>query len=483
MPSNRPRFSELKSAPDATLCPNSSDSAGRAWCPSTGKVLTRALIFNSRKTLAVALFAGFLLAGDSEAIAQSAVSTADDGPATPVLVWGHERLAWDQYAPTTRDLGRYVFTALIDGQFQEPLENVACASIVGDNGYECSSRLPRMAPGSHSIQVAARLSSDATAGPLSTPLQVTLQARSTADVNDAMRRSAVGGGHAVAVDASGAVGLSSLPDGRILISYEDGRIVAVTDGAPTVAVDLKQTLGGEQDFRLLALAVDPRFAITRFVFAAYATETGLTIARLREVNGTLGDHAVVRAGLPRSIADPATAIAIGADRKLYVATGGSDGDRLRDPYASQVLRLNLDGSTPDDSAAAPIVAAGMQRPASIGWSDDGSMWIVGANGKSEVEARSIPSANPLLNSRIHLLPTSPPDEGRLVAIAREGEIVLLADDRRSLLLLVPAPGGGEARPSKWLVRGELGLIHAIGQGAGESLLVLSDRGLSVIPPR
>ena len=134
---------------------------------------------------------------------------------------------------------------------------------------------------------------------------------------------------------------------------------------------------------LLALALDPAFERTRFVYALYTAETRnggwrFRIARFREAGGRLGERAVVVDGLPASPRHPAGALAFGADGKLYAAfdDGGDAGDAARpSSHHGKMLRLNPDGSTPQDLAS-PVFESDLRSPRGFDWHPrSGALWI------------------------------------------------------------------------------------------------------------
>src|SRR6185503_12500433 len=122
--------------------------------------------------------------------------------------------------------------------------------------------------------------------------------------------------------------------------------------------------------RLLAIAIDPDFARTRFVFAIVAGGGTFSVIRVREVGGTFGDRAVLLGGV-RAGSEPAAALRFGPDTKLYAAFDDGGEARLMGDAASpngKILRLNADGTTPEDQAgASPIYAAGSSSPAGLDW--------------------------------------------------------------------------------------------------------------------
>jgi glucose/arabinose dehydrogenase len=124
---------------------------------------------------------------------------------------------------------------------------------------------------------------------------------------------------------------------------------------------------------LLAIAIDPDFARTHYVFAIYtgdARENTFMLARFREAGGTLADRAVLLDRVPVAAAARAS-LRFGEDGHLYAAFdgGGSDG-RGTDAasFNGKVLRLNADGTTPNDARAlSPVIATDLVAPVGLAW--------------------------------------------------------------------------------------------------------------------
>src|SRR4029079_18764979 len=119
-------------------------------------------------------------------------------------------------------------------------------------------------------------------------------------------------------------------------------------------------------------------------FAAYTAPSRsgamvFTVARFREVSGTLGDRAIILDGVPAA-RTPSAALRFGPDGKLYAAfDDGGDPARRQDAasFNGKVLRFNADGTTPADAAGgSPVVAAGYGSPIAIDWDRvTGTLWV------------------------------------------------------------------------------------------------------------
>lgn len=157
-------------------------------------------------------------------------------------------------------------------------------------------------------------------------------------------------------------------DGRLFVAERGGAVRVMRDGrlaqTPALTLDDVWTAGGSG---LLALALDPDFERSHYVYALYtavsrAGDPVYRIARFREVHDTLGERAVLLDGVAAPVADAAGALRFGPDGKLYAALD------------QDVLRLNADGTTPEDQRS-PVFARRDVAPRSLDWQGGtGTLW-------------------------------------------------------------------------------------------------------------
>ena len=167
-------------------------------------------------------------------------------------------------------------------------------------------------------------------------------------------------------------GMDFLPDGAALITERGGTLRLWADGAlDPRPVEGVPTVWASGQGGLLDVLVHPDFAQTGWVYLSVSHPAGGGAANTRVVRAifdrdahTLRDvRVIVDAGPPgRGGRHFGSRLAIGGDGKLYVSSGDR-GDRPRaqalDDLAGKLLRLNLDGSIPDDN---PFVNEPGARP-------------------------------------------------------------------------------------------------------------------------
>jgi hypothetical protein len=334
---------------------------------------------------------------------------------------------WDQPSLDVASLADLTFTAYVDGLF-DLLEDVRCSSEQRESGFECSSRLPRMIPGPHAIEITATDRSN-NVSERSAALNVVLRSSSTFE-----RVASTTARGAFSLDVEQVLGalvdvadIAALPDGTVIVGEKRGRILTTSQGKmPTTAVDLRTVDQSTTQIELLALAVAPDFAKTHAVFAAYSTQRGLRLVRFTEANGVLLNHAVLREDLSIAPLAPSAALAVGPDNKIYLAIN------------EQVFRLNVDGSTPVDGSASGLFSPGVQQPEKLTWNiDQQVMWLLGSTpqGGSELQAIALGDRGrgtilrsyglgPLNVTSLAVLPESPGRNSRLIVTPRDSSDLL-----------------------------------------------------------
>jgi hypothetical protein len=356
--------------------------------------------------------------GGSSPAPPSAEAPPDVPGATRVT--GTERLGWNQPGYTAGLL----FRAYVDGN-AVALDSATCNE---EPEAMCSSPLPAMTDGVHTIALAA-VSGYGLEGPHSEP--VTLQKVSARSVVSAaafpdarvsagaLRLEAVvttSAGLSFAADVvarglNGPLQLASTPDGRLLVADADARVRVIRPGEAepgALALDARGLLqpspaGG------LGLAVHPDFARNRFVYVSFLAQDGpertwLRIVRLREVGDTLGEPStlfearVVAAAKPTQITaggtDPRSSselsetprLAFGPDGLLYTllpqGVEFDDEAAASRPHAS-MLRVSDEGRVPEGEPLSGITA----HPLGLAWHPStAALWLIlpGANGEAVV---------------------------------------------------------------------------------------------------
>jgi len=198
-------------------------------------------------------------------------------------------------------------------------------------------------------------------------------------------------------------GLAFLPDGSLLVTERDGRLLHVADGAITNVRDVPRVRTAGQG-GLLDVMVPRDFASSREVYLTFAMPQGsaegtaLAKGRLSPAGNRLENVEVIFEMTPGSSGGRhfGSRVVEGPDGHLYL-TIGDRGDRpsaqdLR-RHNGSVIRIARDGSVPPDNpfvgqagAAPEIYSYGHRNPQGLAVAPDGTIWTVehGARGGDEV---------------------------------------------------------------------------------------------------
>jgi len=161
-------------------------------------------------------------------------------------------------------------------------------------------------------------------------------------------------------------------------------LVLTVDGRLLAEPALTLARGRATDPRLLSLAVDPAFDRTHLVYAVYTTAAAdgsraFTLSRFTEASNKIFGEIVLLDGVAASPSSSAS-VRVGADGKLFAAFDDGGDPRRAGDLASpsgKVLRLNPDGTTPDDQAGlTPTYATDLHSPRGFDWQPGSRvLWI------------------------------------------------------------------------------------------------------------
>jgi glucose/arabinose dehydrogenase len=424
-------------------------------------------------------------------------------------ITGSERLGWNQPAGDTAELASFSYAIYVDGARSE-LGGVSCEAASTQAGHACGARLPALSTGPHTLELAAFIL-DAGAvveSSRSAPLQVIVGAAAAAPASLSADGAAVTSGDGVrlrlewiatGLDRPSDLGFAE--DGRIFIAERAGRVCVVRDGRlladPALELPDVATAG---DGGLLALAVDPAFGRTGFVYVLYTTDESagvpmFRLARFRDAGGTLAERAILLDGVPASPDRASAALRFGADGRLHAALDdGGDAQRAGDlaSFNGKLLRLNGDGTTPGDQrGATPVSARGFRSPRGLDWDPgSGTLWVVDEDAAGGASLRAI-GARPA-GSRLGTIVAThalPPGASALVfyrsdrIAAFRGDLFVALDQGRHLLRLrVAAQDPLRIESAERLLDDRVGGVRAVAVGPDGAIYFCTARALARLVP-
>ncbi len=191
---------------------------------------------------------------------------------------------------------------------------------------------------------------------------------------------------------------------RFLVTERTGDLLLIEEGEKHVIErfdELDSPLLGEGG--LLGIAVHPEFEENNYLYV-YQTvdrESVENTVRRFEVDldeHELNDEQVIVDGIPSDRIHNGGRIAFGPDGHLYITTGDAADAQLAqdtDSLAGKILRLNADGSVPDDNPFDNAVYSyGHRNAQGITWDSEGRLWSTEHGSAAEDELNVVePGAN------------------------------------------------------------------------------------------
>jgi len=172
---------------------------------------------------------------------------------------------------------------------------------------------------------------------------------------------------------------------RVFVTEKDGMIKVIQNN--TLLESPLATLRGADVFDggLLGIALHPNFSTNHYmyVFLTYEEDDNLwnKVLRITESENKLQNAETILDKIPGSPFTNGGFLKFGPDEKLYVGTGTiSDASHLPqdlDSLSGKILRLNDDGTIPDDNPFpnSPVYSLGHRNPQGMTWDDDGNLFV------------------------------------------------------------------------------------------------------------
>ena len=298
---------------------------------------------------------------------------------------GRERLGWMQTSTSASDMNVLQFAAYVDGS-RRVLEGFTC-SPSGGNSFECSAPLPSLGAGRHTIEVASFFDSDGIVleSPKSPALQVVVSGiLSPAPPGTSGEGSFPAGdgrslyAQLLADDLVDPVDVAVDGRQRAFVVERRGtlRIIEEESSSSRGATRVEPLFGSrDQGSEALSVALAPDFASSNLIYTLSAQPSAngarLFVTRFRELQGTLGEAAVV-ASHEMAATAPDGALRFGPDGAMYIAAGSAEAP------SGRILRFLADGRIPRDNPdGSPLYSLVELMPAGLDWqAADVSLWTV-----------------------------------------------------------------------------------------------------------
>ncbi|WP_228818663.1 PQQ-dependent sugar dehydrogenase [Nocardia transvalensis] len=180
----------------------------------------------------------------------------------------------------------------------------------------------------------------------------------------------------IATDIDVPWGLAFLPDGAALVAQRDtGTILRIAAGSPPQRVYQVPGVVARGEGGLLGLAVSPKYAEDRYVYAYFTASGDNRIVRFR----LDGRPEVIFQGLAKANIHNGGRIAFGPDGMLYVGTGDAgQSQRAQDPASpnGKILRLTPDGrpAPGNPTPNSPVYTLGHRNVQGLAWDSAGRLY-------------------------------------------------------------------------------------------------------------
>jgi glucose/arabinose dehydrogenase len=177
----------------------------------------------------------------------------------------------------------------------------------------------------------------------------------------------------------------AISENRIFVTEKNGLIRVIENDKlldePLAALRPANTFDGG----LLGITLHPNFPENHLMYVYFTYhENGKLwnkILQIQEYENKLVDAKTIFDKIPGSAFSNGGFLKFGPDQKLYVGTGTtSDSSHLPqelDSLSGKILRLNADGSIPDDNPFphSPVFTLGHRNPQGMTWDNSGNMYL------------------------------------------------------------------------------------------------------------
>ncbi len=174
-----------------------------------------------------------------------------------------------------------------------------------------------------------------------------------------------------------------LPDGTALFTERLGYLKLIQNGTtdPTALLLRQSTslVGG-----MLGVAVDPNFEENNYIYLYRTYNEGdillNKLVRYTLTDGRVANEYTVLDNIPGAVFENGGRIQFGPDWKIYITTGyATDPFLAQDPdsLAGKILRINPDGTVPDDNPieGSPVWSMGHRHPQGLDWDAAGNLLV------------------------------------------------------------------------------------------------------------
>ncbi len=172
-------------------------------------------------------------------------------------------------------------------------------------------------------------------------------------------------------------------DGKIFFTEKVGKLRVIDNGVLVNESVADFRVADISDAGLLGVTTHPDFTNNHFIYVYYTYKEGdklwNKVLRITESSDKIVDAKVILDKIPGAEFDDGGVIKFGPDKKLYIGTGdATDENAAQDltSLAGKILRLNDDGSIPNDNPNpnSPVYSLGHRDPQGLAWDTQGNLY-------------------------------------------------------------------------------------------------------------
>jgi len=172
-------------------------------------------------------------------------------------------------------------------------------------------------------------------------------------------------------------------DGKIFLTEKVGRVRVIDNGNLLNESVADLHVADVTDAGLLGITTHPDFLTNHFLYVYYTYKENdklwNKVLRITVPNDKISDAKVILDKIPGAEFDNGGTLKFGPDRKLYIGTGDAtdeDSAQNLNSIAGKILRLNDDGSIPNDNPFpnSPVYSYGHRNPQGLAWDDRGNLY-------------------------------------------------------------------------------------------------------------
>jgi glucose/arabinose dehydrogenase len=175
--------------------------------------------------------------------------------------------------------------------------------------------------------------------------------------------------------------IAFLPEGDLLITERPGNLMLLKKNGESKDIKIASVQqSGESG--LLGITLHPQFSTNHFVYIYLTHPQGNEllnrVERYTYENETLSNRKIIISSIPGALYHDGGRMEFGPDGKLYITTGDATHENLaqdKNSKAGKILRLNDDGTIPEDNPFHTIVwTYGHRNSQGLAWDAAGRLW-------------------------------------------------------------------------------------------------------------